>query len=135
VLRRPLKGSEISDLSVSGNSVQAGWVIAGNTTKTLLIRADGPSLAAFGLAGVLPDPQLAIVAGPTAVRPAVTWSGGAAAAAQISAVAVQVGAFPLGAGSTDAAVLVTLQPGVYTIAVTSGHNLTGAVLIEIYDTQ
>ena len=39
------------------------------------------------------------------------------------------------ASAVHAAMLVTLQPGVYTVWVTSAHNLTGAVLIEVYDTQ
>ena len=47
----------------------------------------------------------------------------------------QPGAFPLPAGSKDAALLITLQPGSYTVVVTGVGNTTGNALVEIYDTQ
>ena len=47
----------------------------------------------------------------------------------------QVGAAPLAAGSADAALLVTLQPGAYSIEVSSVSGSTGVVLLELYDTQ
>jgi hypothetical protein len=45
-----------------------------------------------------------------------------------------VGAFPLRSGSKDAALIVTLQPGAYTVQVTSVSGATGVALIEVYDT-
>ena len=39
----------------------------------------------------------------------------------------------LPAGSKDAALLITLQPGSYTVQVTSVDNTTGVALVEIYD--
>ena len=40
------------------NILVAGFVIGGSTSKTVLIRASGPALGAFGLSGTLADPQL-----------------------------------------------------------------------------
>ena len=44
-----------------------------------------------------------------------------------------VGAFGLPSGSGDAAVLVRLPPGGYTVTVSGVANTTGNVLVEIYD--
>src|SRR5690606_14961984 len=44
-------------LSINGD-VTVGFVLAGNTPRTVLIRAVGPGLATFGVAGTLADPQL-----------------------------------------------------------------------------
>jgi hypothetical protein len=46
-----------------------------------------------------------------------------------------VGAFPLVSGSKDSALLLTLQPGAYTMTVTSPSGSTGVALVEVYDTQ
>jgi hypothetical protein len=51
----------------------------------------------------------------------------------VAAAATQAGAFPLNAGSKDAAAVVTLNPGLYTVVVTGVGSATGAVLIEIYE--
>jgi hypothetical protein len=113
----------------------AGISIAGNAPKTMLIRAIGPALAAFGVTGVLTDPQIAIFSGSTQVASNDNWETGASTAAQISAASAQVGDFPLPAGSKDAALLVTLPPGNYSVVVTGVGNTTGVALVEIYDTQ
>jgi hypothetical protein len=60
---------------------------------------------------------------------------GTSTAAQIIAAAAQVGEFPLPAGSKDAALLITLQPGLYTAVVTGVGNTTGVALVEIYEVQ
>lgn len=47
-----------TDVGTGGDGLIAGFVIGGATSKTVLIRASGPALSAFGLSGVLADPQL-----------------------------------------------------------------------------
>ena len=113
----------------------AGFVIAGDAPKTVLIRGVGPTLSAFGVTGVLADPTIAIFSGAIAIGSNDNWSNGLDGAAQIAAVSARVGAFALVAGSRDAALLLTLQPGSYTVHVTGVGNTTGIALIEIYDTQ
>ena len=88
----------------------AGFVIAGTVPKTVLIRASGPALTAFGVPGVLPDPKLTLTtaAGVTLATNTV-WGG----SSQIASAAVSVGAFSWAATSKDSALLVTLAPGNY----------------------
>ena len=49
--------------------------------------------------------------------------------------AAQVGAFALTAGSKDAALLVTLQPGAYTVVVSGVGGTAGVALVEVYDAK
>ena len=115
----------------------AGLVIGGNLPKTVLVRGVGPALSEFGVGGVLADPQITVFSGSTQIASNAGWSNGTgiSAAAQIVSASSQVGAFPLPSGSKDAALLVTLQPGAYTVQVTSVSNATGVALVEVYDTQ
>jgi hypothetical protein len=43
------------------------------------------------------------------------------------------GAFALDDNSKDAALIVTLDPGVYTVQVSGVNNSTGVGLVEVYD--
>jgi hypothetical protein len=112
-----------------------GLVIEGNTTKTVLIRGIGPTLATFGMTGVLPDPQITVFSGGAQVAANTGWGTGITTAAQLTSASALVGAFPLPSGSKDSALLITLQPGAYTVEVTSVSGATGVALIEVYDTQ
>ncbi len=58
------------------------------------------------------------------------WGGGAALANAFKSVA----AFDLPpGGSPDAALVVTLNPGGYTVRVTGKNGTTGVALVEIYE--
>ncbi|MEO5960559.1 MAG: Ig domain-containing protein [Opitutaceae bacterium] len=113
----------------------AGFIIAGNAPKTVLIRGVGPSLAAYGVAGVLADPQIALFSNTTQIASNDNWEVGASTPAQITTASAGVGAFAFAGGSKDAALMITLQPGGYSVLVTGVGNATGVALIEIYDTQ
>lgn len=113
----------------------AGLVINGTESKTVLIRGIGPTLSVFGVTGVLADPQIAVFSGNTQVASNDNWEVGTSTAAQVSSRSAQVGAFALAAGSRDAAMLITLQPGSYTVHVTGVAGASGVALIEVYDTQ
>jgi hypothetical protein len=120
----------------SGDGVLiAGFVIGGSAPKTVLIRGDGPALSAYGVPGVLADPEITVFSGSTKLASNAGWGTGTSTAAQLSAAFAEVGAFPLAAGSKDSALLITLQPGAYTVEVTSVSNSTGVALVEVYDTQ
>ena len=110
----------------------AGFVLEGDAPKTLLIRAVGPSLATFGLdpGSLLADPQLELQRGNETVATNDNWMGGAELKSAFNA----VGAFALGSDtSRDAAALVTLAPGVYTVKVSGVNETTGVALVEIYE--
>ena len=113
----------------------AGFAIAGNVPKTVLVRGVGPTLSAFGVASVLADPTIAVYSGRTQVATNDNWGTGTSTAAQLSSAAARVGAFALTAGSKDAVLLLTLQPGTYTVQVTGVGNTAGVALVEVYDTQ
>jgi hypothetical protein len=122
------------NVSAGEGTLIAGLAISGNSPKTVLVRGVGPTLSRFNVAGVLADPQIAVFSGATAIATNDNWETGASAG-QIAATSAQVGAFALVAGSRDAALLVTLQPGSYTVQITGVGNTAGVALIEIYDTQ
>ncbi len=108
-----------------------GFVIGGAGPRQLLIRAVGPGLAPFGVTGLLNDPQLSVAplgrAAPVAAND--NWGGAPGLIAAFAA----VGAFGLPAGSGDAAVVVWLPPGAYTVTVSGVGGATGVALVEIYD--
>jgi hypothetical protein len=107
-----------------------GFVVTGNSPKTLLIRGIGPALTAFGVAGALADPSLTIYQDSKVITTNEGWANSAA----IAAAAIQTGAFALPSTSKDAAVLLTLSPGAYSAQVKSAKNASsGVALIEIYE--
>ena len=118
-------------VGVGANALVPGFVIGGAGPKQLLIRAVGPGLAPFGVTGLLVDPQLAVIPlGRTATVAANdNWGG----TPELIAAFAAVGAFGLPTGSGDAAVLVRLPPGAYTVTVSGVAGTTGTALVEIYD--
>ena len=122
--------SSLSSVQAGGNALTAGFVIGGSTSKTVLIRAAGPSLAQYGISSYIPDPQITLFSGSNTLASNAGW----AADSQISTVAATVGAFSWGKTSTaDSAILITLAPGSYTAQVNGVSGDTGATLIEVYD--
>ena len=118
-----------TQVGTGGDILIAGFTLGGLTAKTVLIRAIGPTLAAFGVPGALFDPKLELFSGPAKIQENDDWGGSAA----IASTSLSVGAFPLATSSRDAVLLVTLAPGSYTAQVTGANNTTGVALIEIYD--
>ena len=116
----------------AGDALIAGFVISGDLRKKVLIRAIGPTLAAFGITGVLADPKIDVFAGTTAIASNNDW-GDPNVVAQVVATTPVVGAFPLAANSKDSAVVLQLTPGTYTVQVAGVGGTTGTALIEIYD--
>ncbi|MDB6092763.1 MAG: hypothetical protein JWM32_325 [Verrucomicrobia bacterium] len=114
----------------------AGFVIGGSSPCRVLIRGVGPKLAFYGVGGALANPKLELyqrVNGTdTLVASNDDW-GSAANAATVITTSTQVGAFALDAGSKDAVILVTLQPGVYSAQVSGVGGTTGVALAEIYE--
>jgi hypothetical protein len=118
-------------VGTGANILIAGFVIGGSTSKTVLIRASGPALSAFGVTGVLADPELEVLdSSGDIVASNLGWGGNL----QISSVAGSVGAFSWGTGATrDSAILATLPPGAYTAQVSGASGDTGVALVEVYE--
>ena len=122
-------------VGTGGNILIAGFVIGGSTSKTVLVRASGPALKAFGVAGPLPDPELQVYRSngdgtSTLLLTNDGWGGDAL----VAGVSSTVGAFSWGTAATpDSALLATLPPGAYTAEVSGAGGDTGIALVEIYD--
>jgi len=121
-----------AQVGTGGNILIPGFVIGGSGTETLLIRGDGPSLAQFGVAGVLAQPILTVLSGQTVIASNTGW-GTNANPSQIASVSAQVGAFPFASGSADCALMVSLPPGAYTVEISGVGNTTGVALAEVYE--
>ena len=122
-------------VGTGANVLIAGFVVGGSTAKTVLIRGSGPALTAFGVTGVIPDPQLQLFQSQSAGAPVLVGSNtGWGADPLIASEASAVGAFAWGTAPTaDSAILATLDPGVYTAEISGAAGDTGISLVEIYD--
>jgi hypothetical protein len=117
-----------------------GFVVGGTAPKTYLIRGVGPGLRQFfadGYKGLLEDPLIEIdriVDGvPQRIGSNDNWSSPDNSPATVAATAAQVRAFPLVEGAKDAALVVTLQPGLYTVTCKGVGDSTGVALVEVYE--
>jgi endo-1,4-beta-xylanase len=122
-------------LSGTGNNVTIGGFVVAGASKRVLIRAVGPSLVSQGIAAsdLLADPKIEVHQGDTIIEENDDW-GDNANAAEVVDVSKQVGAFDLDAGDTkSSALLLTLQPGIYTFVTRGAGATSGIVLLEIYD--
>lgn len=109
-----------------------GFVVTGPAYKRMLIRAVGPTLAAFGVGNALRDPILTVYRGAAVVATNDRWEQSDNPSAVSSAMR-RVGAFALATGGEDAAMLITLPPGAYTVEVKGKDGLEGVGLLEIYE--
>lgn len=119
----------------TGNNVQiAGFVITGLNPLQVLVRASGPDLTKFGVSGVLANPVIELHDQKTSATLQTNddWSTDAVTTAELEDAAALVGAQPLTRGSKDAAMLLTLNPGIYSIVVKGRNETTGIALVEVY---
>ena len=113
----------------TGNNVMiGGFIIQGSTPKKVLIRAVGPTLANYGVAGVLADPMLELHRSSDGAIIASNddW-GSASNAAEITATTLA----PV--NSKESAILIALDPGAYTAIVTGKNAGTGVGIVEVYE--
>lgn len=124
-------------VGTGGSVMIPGFSISEDGPKTLLIRAVGPALEDFGVTGVLTDPQITVFRRnpdsglDEAILHCDNWDTMPGAGTTATAAAA-VGAFPLAAGSADAAFVVTLEPGVYTVHAAGVDATVGTALVEVY---
>lgn len=127
---RLINVSARTQVGTGGDILIAGFNIGGSTAQTVLIRAAGPALAAFGVDGTLVNPKLELYRGSTLLYANDDWSGNTA----IATAGAGVGAFSFAnPASKDAALLLTLPPGGYTAQVSGADGGTGVALVEIYE--
>lgn len=131
-LDRTNTGAKVINLSTRGqvltgeNVMIGGFVVEGPQPRKVLIRALGPSLAAFGVTGTNPDPVITLKnAAGTTLAENDDWDNPEGQPFEI------LGLAPI--RRTEAALLMTLQPGAYTVLVSGYEDATGVALFEVYE--
>jgi hypothetical protein len=116
-------------VSTGGDIVIAGFMLGHNPENDrVVVRGLGPSLSAFGLSPVLPDPTLELRDGNgTLLISDNDWQDDSAQAAEITAAGLAPG------NLKEAAIAATLPPGLYTALLSGVNNTTGLGLVEVYD--
>jgi probable HAF family extracellular repeat protein len=117
--------------AASTQPIILGFVLDGGA-KNLLLRGVGPALRPFGLTTALNDPRLTLFSGGNAVEANDDW-GAAANPAAVAEAATRTGAYPLAAGSKDAALFYAATVGAYTVHIASANGGAGVALAEVYD--
>ncbi|HEY5228656.1 MAG TPA: NHL repeat-containing protein [Opitutaceae bacterium] len=123
-----------AQVGTGANIIFGCFAISGGAsggTLPILVRASGPALVSFNVAGTLADPQLQLFSSAGAVLDTNNAWGGATA---ISTTATDVGAFTwTNASSHDSALDLSLGGGTYTAQVAGQSGDTGVALVEVYD--
>jgi hypothetical protein len=117
-----------SRLTIGAGEIQAiaGFIVSANEPKDMVVRAIGPSLTQFGVAGVLANPALEIHDQTGALIASNNdWQDSQKTEIEASGLA------PLNAA--EAAVRLTLAPGAYTAVMSGGADGGGIGLVEVYD--
>jgi hypothetical protein len=124
--------------STTGDGVTiGGFVISGETSKQVLLRAIGPGLVAQGLQSyeVLADPLIEVHRGAATIATNDNWKTNESYEA-ITAQGNRIGAAPIAASDDrSAALLLRLPPGVYSFVASGRKNSSGIVLVEVYDSD
>jgi hypothetical protein len=133
----------------SDNRMIGGMIVAGSASKTVLIRARGPSMgtAPFFVHGVLPDPYLQLFSGSSVVAQNDNWRDSAQCDSHFgcgeASHIVATGLSPCEPNpgqpsepancNREAAILINLPPGAYTAVLGGTAGGTGLGLVEIFD--
>jgi hypothetical protein len=128
----PLSNSKLGNLSTRGSVgtgddvLISGFIVGDVGSSTVVVRALGPSLASFGVSGVLSDPHLTIYDSTgSAIASNDNWQD------NINAIDVQKnGLAPPNA--LESALVLHLPAGAYTAVVTGADGSTGVGLAEVY---
>jgi hypothetical protein len=107
------------------NVMIGGLIIQGDSPKTVVIRAKGPSLADFGVADVLANPQLQLFSGPTPIASNDDWQ------TDERVLDLPVSLRPT--NNLESVLVRTLEPGPYTAIVSGVGGATGIGLVEVFE--
>ncbi len=119
---------------VSGEGVLiVGFVVAGDDGIKVLLRGVGASLVRFGVTDpLLPDPILELYRDSTLMATSDNWRAESRTSTALSDTANQVGAFPL-TDPNEAALMITLPAGSYSLQLRDTQGRSGVGLAEIYE--
>lgn len=121
-------------VGIGDDKLIGGIFVTGILPKRLLIRAAGPSLSRLGVGNPLPNPRFDVVDRFGAIVASNDDWGSASDPVAVESARIQSGGFIFPQGSLDAAEIVTLPPGGYTVVVESADGSTeGVALVEAYE--
>lgn len=112
-------------VQIDNHVLIGGFVISGSASKTVLLRAIGPTLANFNVPGPLQDPVLSLHNTTMEIANNDDW--------QTDPNASQIPATLRPTDSRESALLTVLQPGQYTAIVSGKGETSGVGLVEVYD--
>ena len=123
----PLNISTRGNVGLHEHAMIGGFIVAGDSSKRVVIRAIGPSLAAADVSGALANPTLTLhSANGDVIAENDDWP--ASADKQVIADTTIAPTDAL-----ESAIITNLQAGNYTAVVTGAGETTGVALVEIYD--
>jgi len=114
---RGLAGSSTSPLI-------GGFIVQGTKPVQVLVRATGPSLAAYGVTNAITATSLSVYSGSSLIGSNSGWQSTQQAAIQATGLAPT--------SPNEAAVLMTVSPGAYTVIVNGVNGASGTALIETF---
>ena len=128
----PLSNSKLVNISTRGsvgtgdNVLISGFIAGDVDSATVVVRALGPTLAAYGVSGVLSDPTLTIYdSSGTVIASNNNWQD------NINAIDIRRnGLAPPNA--LESAIVLHLPAGTYTAIVRGANGATGNALVEVY---
>ena len=114
-------------VSAGDNALIGGFIVTGSASKSMVLRALGPSLTGFGISDVLSDPVLRVYNSSGAlIATNDNWQS------DLNHFILEAnGLAP--ANLLEAATVQTLAPGAYTVIVTGRDAIPGIGLVELYD--
>ena len=123
---QPLNISTRLQVRTGDQVLIGGFIITGNDPKEVILRAIGPSLAAFGISDPLADPVLELHGSDgSLITMNDNWKDTQQSEIEASGFQPQ--------NDLESAIIATLDPGTYTAIVSGKNDTTGVGLVEAYD--
>jgi len=131
---RFVNGSILHNVGIDSETLILGFSISGIEKSTkVLIRGIGPSLALFGISNCLSNPRLELHGAKDGVDTILSSNQGWGGSQAMQDAFASVGAFSLTSKSADAALILSLSAGTYSVLLSGAGASTGVGLIEIYE--
>ena len=122
-----------AEVGVGDDVLIAGFWVVGGEKANLLVRAIGPGLAKDGVQNAISDIELRVVDGAgNTVGASDDW-GDSLYRDSLVREMIGAGAIVPDEGSKDAATIVTLDPGGYSVVVSGVGGETGVGLVEVFE--